>query len=115
MLRERLRRRSLALRRSVAKRKGVTRDGDRGRRKGESVFGWSGARGPGFSLLASGQAKEADVVIYDRLVSKAVLDRSRAASRRSTVKGPRAWRREGTEELNDLMLREAKSGSTWSG
>jgi len=71
--------------------------------------------GPGDpSLLTLGallRLREADVVIYDRLVSEEVLSMiPRGVSKVYGGKNPGSRGRERQEELNQLMLREAKSG-----
>jgi uroporphyrin-III C-methyltransferase len=86
---------------------------DRGR-KGKGRVSLVGA-GPGdprlLTLGGLDRLKEADVVIYDRLVSKAVLDMiPRGVAKVYGGKDPGPGGEKEQRKLNDLMLREAKSG-----
>jgi uroporphyrin-III C-methyltransferase len=84
----------------------------RGRSKGEVSLVGAGPGDP--SLLTVGalqRLREADVVIYDRLVSEEVLGLiPRGVARVYGGKGPGSKGREKQDELNELMLSEAKSG-----
>src|SRR5467141_1525083 len=87
---------------------------DRGR-KGEGRVSLVGA-GPGdprlLTLGALDRLKDADVVIYDRLVSRAVLDMiPRGVAKVYGGKDPGAGGEKEQRRLNDMMLREAKSGA----
>jgi uroporphyrin-III C-methyltransferase len=71
--------------------------------------------GPGdprlLTLGGLDRLKEADLVIYDRLVSKAVLDMiPRGVAKVYGGKDPGPGGEKEQRKLNDLMLREAKSG-----
>jgi uroporphyrin-III C-methyltransferase len=85
-----------------------------GRRRTEGTVSLVGA-GPGDpSLLTLGallRLREADVVIYDRLVSEEVLSLiPRGVTKIYGGKDPGSKGRKKQGELNDLMLREARSG-----
>ncbi len=87
---------------------------DRGLRGKEGKVSLVGA-GPGdprlLTLGALERLKDADLVIYDRLVSRAVLDMvPRGAVKVYGGKDPGPGGEKEQTKLNDLMLREAKSG-----
>src|SRR5438477_10349316 len=87
---------------------------DRGRRGKKGKVSLVGA-GPGdprlLTLGALERLKVADVVIYDRLVSRAVLGMiPRRVAKIYGGKEPGPGGEKEQRKLNDLMLREAKSG-----
>src|SRR3981081_1387693 len=86
---------------------------DRGQ-KGKGRVSLVGA-GPGdprlLTLGGLDRLKEADLVIYDRLVSRAVLDMiPRGVAKIYGGKDPGPGGEKEQRRLNDLMLREAKAG-----
>lgn len=84
----------------------------RGRRRGKVSLVGAGPGDPGLLTLgALLRLREADVVIYDRLVSKEVLSlipHGVSKVYRGKDPGSKGGRRQ--DDLNDLMLREAESG-----
>ncbi len=84
----------------------------RGRAKGTVSLVGAGPGDPGLLTLGGLlRLREADVVIYDRLVSEEVLSLiPRSVSTIYGGKSPGSRGREKQDELNELMLREARSG-----
>src|SRR5712692_4415135 len=109
------RRRSPDLRRPPREKGGAWPEmADRGLRGKEGKVSLVGA-GPGdprlLTLGALDRLKDADVVIYDRLVSRAVLDMiPRGVAKVYGGKDPGSGGEKEQKKLNDLMLREARSG-----
>ena len=74
--------------------------------------------GPGDPGLLTWKGKmaleQADVVVYDRLVSPAILDLIPPGARRINVGKEAACHSVPQEQINEILLEQARAGRSWS-
>ena len=79
---------------------------------GRVVLVGAGPGDPGLLTLAGRDAiAAADVIVYDRLVNRALLDRASPGARLIYVGKQRGERQMNQEEINDLLCSEARGGN----